>query len=62
METAVEWLADEIHKNIDWIPIPMQEQALEMEKEQIEMAYKADLDFCSDEDAEEYYNKTFNQQ
>jgi len=34
MKTAVEWLIEEMHKNIDWIPIPMQEQALEMEKEQ----------------------------
>ena len=34
MKTAVEWLIEEMHKNIDWIPIPMQEQAKEMEKEQ----------------------------
>jgi hypothetical protein len=34
-QTAVEWLIEEMHKNIDWIPIPMQEQALEMEKEQM---------------------------
>jgi len=38
------------------------EKAIEMEKEQIEMAYKADLHPCSDEDAEEYYNQTFKQQ
>ena len=31
-DSAVEWLIEEMHKNIDWIPIPMQEQALEMEK------------------------------
>jgi len=52
MKTAVEWLIDEMHKNIDWIPIPMQEQALEMEKEQqsklwtneevFDMLYKTD--------------------
>ena len=35
MKTAVEWLIEEMHKNIDWIPIPMQEQAKEMEKEQM---------------------------
>jgi hypothetical protein len=33
--TAVEWLIEEMHKNIDWIPVPMQEQALEMEKGQM---------------------------
>ena len=37
-------------------------QAKEMEKEQIENAYKADLHPCSDEDAEQYYNETFKQQ
>jgi hypothetical protein len=37
-------------------------EALEIEKEQIEMAYKADLHPCSDEDAEEYYNQNFKQQ
>jgi hypothetical protein len=35
---------------------------LEMEKEQIEMAYKADLHPCSDQDAEQYYNENFKQQ
>jgi len=33
--TAVEWLIEEMHKNIDWIPIPMQEQALKMEQQQM---------------------------
>ena len=34
-QTAVEWLIEEIHKNIEFIPVPMQEQAKEMEKKQI---------------------------
>ena len=33
-QTAVEWLIEEMHKNIVWIPVPMQEKAKEMEKEQ----------------------------
>jgi hypothetical protein len=35
------------------------EQALEMEKEQIIIAYKSDRYPCSDQDAEDYYNTTF---
>ena len=34
--TAVEWLVEEIHKNVGWIPVHIQEQAKEMDKEQIE--------------------------
>lgn len=44
-QTAVEWLVEEInkngeeiHKNGNWIPTHMIEQAKQMEKEQIEMA------------------------
>ena len=33
---AVEWLIEEIHKNICFIPVHIQEQAKEMDKEQIE--------------------------
>jgi hypothetical protein len=32
--TAVEWLIEKIHKNICFIPVHIQEQAKEMEKEQ----------------------------
>lgn len=35
---------------------------LEMEKEQITTAYKADRYPCSDEDAEHYYNETYKTQ
>jgi len=39
--TAVEWLIEEIHKNICFIPVHIQEQAKEMEKqEKIEFACK----------------------
>jgi hypothetical protein len=36
------------------------EQSRIMEKDQIMNAYKADLHPCSDEDAEQYYNETYN--
>ena len=66
MKTAVEWLIEEMHKNIDWIPIPMQEQALEMEKEQIEMAFFKGLTFGKTLPdgltAEQYYSESFKQQ
>jgi len=73
MKTAVEWLetrAEEREKNNPnesayWHLKQLQKdfkQAKEIEKEQIIMAYKADLHPCSDEDAEQYYNETFKQQ
>jgi hypothetical protein len=58
-QTAVEWLIEEMHKNIEWIPIPMQEQAKEMEKEQQEMAFNEALDEYSDCSFEQYYNETY---
>jgi DNA-binding LacI/PurR family transcriptional regulator len=39
-QTAVEWLIEEMHKNIVFIPVPMQEKAKEMEKEQIINSFK----------------------
>jgi hypothetical protein len=59
--TAVEWLIEEIHKNIDWIPVPMQEQALKMEKEQITEAFKhGELPpLFVNYNAEQYYNETY---
>jgi hypothetical protein len=59
-QTAVEWLIEKMHKNIEWIPIPMQEQAKEMEKEQIIDAFdtgrrKGDWIF----DGEKYYEETY---
>ena len=60
-QTAVEWLYSEWSRN-GTIFIEDLEQAKEMEKEQIIMAYKADLHPCSDEDAEQYYNRTYGEQ
>jgi hypothetical protein len=65
MKTAVEWLIEEMHKNIDWIPVPMQEQALEMEKEQIVKAAYEFMGTNFDSNmgrAEQYYNGTYKQQ
>jgi hypothetical protein len=68
-ETAVEWLFEQLKlssKKIDEINnehlffYRMFVQAKAMEKEQIKDAYKSDLYPCSDEDAEEYYQQTFN--
>ena len=65
MKTAVEWLEVEIVKLENKYGIPGEiyqlcEKAKEMEKQQIIDAYRADLHPCSDEDAEQYYNETFN--
>ena len=69
MKTAVEWLIEEMHKNIDWIPIPMQEQALEMEKnratEYAEFCIRCDrasLKQVKFEDWKKSWEETFNQQ
>lgn len=64
-QTAVEWLIEEMHKNIDWIPVPMQEQALEMEKKQIILAHgikDTGVNNMKCVTGEQYYNETFKQQ
>jgi hypothetical protein len=33
-QTAVDWLVEEIHKNMEFIPVHIQEQAKEMEIDQ----------------------------
>jgi saccharopine dehydrogenase-like NADP-dependent oxidoreductase len=73
-QTAVEWLVEEInkngeeiHKNGNWIPIHMIEQAKQMEKEQIEIAFaKSYLIGCEEvsyndanKASENYYNETY---
>jgi hypothetical protein len=61
-QTAVEWLIEKMHKNIEWIPIPMQEQAKEMEKEQITDAFKEGNlyhGWALRHEPEQYYNKTY---
>jgi hypothetical protein len=59
-QTAVEWLIEKMHKNIEWIPVPMQEQAKEMEKEQIIDAFEDGNEqgfICKT--GIEYYNETY---
>jgi hypothetical protein len=60
-QTGVEFLIQELTKQNMYMHLFEKEiaQAKEMEKEQIIMAYKADLHPCSDEDAEQYYNETY---
>jgi hypothetical protein len=68
MKTAVEFYREELNALVSLRETKFKteqeifEQAKEMEKEQIEMAYKADLHPCSDQDAEQYYNENFKQQ
>ena len=59
MKTAVEWLIELLAKEKIAIPDYIINKAKEMEKQQLNDAYKADLYPCSDEDAEQYYNETF---
>jgi hypothetical protein len=59
-QTAVEWLVEEIHKNIDWIPIHIIEQAKQMEKEQIEEAYTDGQTISNAyQGASDYYNTEY---
>lgn len=65
--TAVKWLIEEIHKNVCWIPIHIQNQAKEMEKQHIIESYRNGR--CDQQSArksnfynrmaEQYYNETF---
>jgi hypothetical protein len=57
-KTVVEWLVERLAEN-GILHSSDINQAKEMEREQIEEAYKADLHPCSDEDAEQYYNETY---
>ena len=68
-QTAVQWLEDQIFKSYEVIDIDLFhaiQQALEMEKEQIVDANLAGMQFIPvdpdryQEDAEQYYNETFN--
>jgi hypothetical protein len=72
-QTAVEWLDNRLKdesvlmQNSEGYHICIRvetlgqliNQAKQMEREQIEEAYKSDLHPCSDEDAEQYYNETY---
>ncbi len=65
--TAVEWLIEEIHKNICFIPVHIQEQAKEMEKQIIAQAFEdGDYNYFYNhqngkefETGIEYYNNKF---
>jgi hypothetical protein len=71
-QTAVEWLEIQLKKGIDFNPLDLSgytkavdklfNQSLEIEKEQIESAYRAGHNDCSRgkfADSEKYYNETF---
>jgi hypothetical protein len=60
MKTAVEWLVEQLFwsEQMERIERVVQ-QAKEMEKEQIIDAYQSDRFPCSEQDAEQYYNETF---
>ena len=60
--TTIEWLQAKLWENnmLTSEDLKLFDQAKEMEKKDIIMAYKADLHPCSDEDAEQYYNETYN--
>jgi len=67
-QTAVEWLVEEInkngeeiHKNGNWIPTHMIDQAKQMEKEQIEDACNSGLSGIP-RSAKQYYNETYGDQ
>ena len=59
-QTAVEWLIEEMHKNIVFIPVPMQEKAKKIEKEMTIDAFEDGNEqgfICKT--GEEYYNETY---
>ena len=58
MKTAVEWLYEKVWKDLNFsISSSILDQAKEMEKEQIIIAYNRKVPFIF---GEEYYNETFN--
>jgi hypothetical protein len=59
-QTAVEWLLEQCPRIQTIAAILVIEKAEQMEKQQIIDAYLSDRFPCSDEDAEQYYNETFN--
>ena len=58
-QTAVEWLIEEINKNTNWIPVHIQEQAKQREKEQIIQAWMATDNELQRIAAEQYYKETY---
>lgn len=68
MKTAVEWLEDNIERDMDYLEILfLIKQAKEMEKKQIMNAheegfYSPPFRMSRRREAEQYYNETFKQQ
>ena len=68
-QTALQWLIEQVHSDEythafgrTYISIDLIEQAKEMEKEQIEAAYRAGYTDCSLDrfsDCEQYYTSTY---
>jgi HEPN domain-containing protein len=60
-ETAVEWFVKELFKKIDYIQVDPKliEQAIAMEKEQIENAYDQMRCVGNYENGKQYYNETY---
>jgi hypothetical protein len=63
-QTAVEWLVEQLNNNLDinhsWRATEYIHQAKEIEKEQIEIAYRTGwINYLPNTNAEEYYNETF---
>jgi hypothetical protein len=61
-QTAVEWLVDQVEDFIALIPIDIIEQAKQMEKQQIEAAWKrgdGEHDKVADELSKKYYTETY---
>ena len=61
-QTAVEWLVDQVEDFIALIPIDIIEQAKQMEKQQIEAAWKrgdGEHDKTADEFSKAYYTQTY---
>ncbi len=61
-KTAVEWLIEQLktRHNINIEILSITDKAKGMEREQIIKSYLWDRFPCSDEEAEQYYNITFN--
>jgi hypothetical protein len=64
MKTAVDWFLEQLDNNLDikhsWRTKEYIHKAKEMEKEQIELAYRTGwINYLPNTNAEEYYNATF---
>ena len=65
-QTSIEWLVKELNQAIDYIPInkwdaiaDIIQQAKQMHKDEITIAYGSDRFPCSDADCEDYYQETY---